>query len=674
MSQLQTPKEQHKDAKAKTTRNAEGKSSDNQGFICQATKKRASKTLNQTIKRKNEQIKKLKEQFSSSNQSQVLQTAKEQASALNKRNYMLKLYHRKKRQSSSLPVISCEQDLELKCHLKDMAIASLQEENVLLEEKIEDMEDMTKTTKSDGKGYNTSMRMMVYDAIVDQVPTTNIPHLINKFAMRCGVTLSDIPHRTTVEKMTRELGSIADLQTAETILANENCTLGFDATTQEGNHVNSIHVTTRTDCLVVAIDELPGGTAEDYSSHIINSFDNLANVHAYFTGEEQQDSKQKMIENISNTLTDRCAANHAAIQLVEQAWNKSLNELNCHLHPLDSIATKTRSALRKCEGDIPGVDKGLWGKDCVAANIVLSMNKMRYKDAKGDPRGFVTFLQNENLPRGILPRYRGNRLHILFRICGILIQHYEKFKTFLQKGTACGGLRNSLLNDFSSDIGHVEMQVLGLLGKLLSGPWMKCFYRNAEDQIDHVEGITVVKKVVELLNVERDPLDLLGWTTDIFGKEMDASDATLQALRQAPKEPQFFKVMMGACIHAIVDVLERQYRKYFDVDITEKLKQETKSARTHNIDAEEVMGMFSAAKQRAPNATICFLSCKMRAQKNRTVEYLDVMPNEQRDAIVKKATKLGLEQQQKRRKNQNDLRVELSKRQAAKQQARETKF
>jgi len=74
---------------------------------------------------------------------------------------------------------------------------------------------------------------------------------------------------------------------------------------------------------------------------------------------------------------------------------------------------------------------------------------------------------------------------------------------------------------------------------------------------------------------------------------------------------------MEACIHAIVDVLEHQYRKYSDVDITEKLK-ETKFARTHNIDTEEVMGMFSATIvtiQRAPNATICFLSCKMRAQK-----------------------------------------------------------
>ena len=56
--------------------------------------------------------------------------------------------------------------------------------------------------------------------------------------------------------MTRELGSISDLQAAEAIMVNKNTTLGFDATTQEGQHVNSIHVTAENSCYAVAVDEL----------------------------------------------------------------------------------------------------------------------------------------------------------------------------------------------------------------------------------------------------------------------------------------------------------------------------------------------------------------------------------------------------------------------------------
>lgn len=34
----------------------------------------------------------------------------------------------------------------------------------------------------------------------------------------------------------------------------------------------------------------------------------------------------------------------------------------------------------------------VFGKDCIVGNIVLQMNKLRYKKGKGDPKGFVAFL------------------------------------------------------------------------------------------------------------------------------------------------------------------------------------------------------------------------------------------------------------------------------------------
>lgn len=66
--------------------------------------------------------------------------------------------------------------------------------------------------------------------------------------------MTDVPHRSTVE---------AELQTAVEILENKNTTLGFDAITQEGVHVNRVHITTETECYAAAFDELPGGTAKD---------------------------------------------------------------------------------------------------------------------------------------------------------------------------------------------------------------------------------------------------------------------------------------------------------------------------------------------------------------------------------------------------------------------------
>ena len=158
-------------------------------------------------------------------------------------------------------------------------------------------------------------------------------------------------------------------------------------------------------------------------------------------------------------MNDRCAANHAAIQLVNDSWDKTLNELNCHLHPLES-----RAALRDCERGAQG--QGC-GNDCYASKITVQMNKLRFKDDKGDPQGFKTFLDNEKLLCGLLPHYRGNRLHILFHICGVFVQHFSFFKKYLEQGTDCGGLRASLFADVLSTQEQVEMQVLRLLGKFL---------------------------------------------------------------------------------------------------------------------------------------------------------------------------------------------------------------
>ena len=372
-----------------------------------------------------------------------------------------------------------------------------------------------KDTKSDGRIYSPETRMMVFDAIVNQVPTNNIPKLIQKYSLRSGLTLKDVPHRTTVEAMARELDAIAELQTAEAVIANKDCTLGFDANTQEGVHVNSLHFTTALDCYAAAVDEFAGGTAEDYQQHICDSVDSMASVYAHFHEKDSNKTRENIIYNISNTMTDRCAANHAAIQLVNAKWDETLNELNCHLRPLDSIATKTRAALKQCEQDVV---KKLWGSDCLAGNIVLQMNKMRYKDSKWDPRGFKTFLVDHHLPRGLIPNYRGNRLHVLFHICGILIEHHPLFQKFLEQGTTCGGLRASILVDFISTSAHVEMQVLGLLGKVLTGPWMRKFYTSVLTQTDHVEGILLIKEIITQLKEQlKEPLALLSCTTDFFG-------------------------------------------------------------------------------------------------------------------------------------------------------------
>lgn len=631
--------------------------------------------LNQKLKRKEKQISDLKNLLKSHEAETIAKLKKQYKVKARSHMRLKKSLTHMRREDKSNAVDDVEQrcfELEEIINSMDSEIHDLQVENLLLGEKIQDLESEKKLTKTDAKSYSNEMRLMVFDAISNQVPTANIHNLIKRFGLRFKISLSDVPKRATVEAMTRELGAISDLQTAEALLVNSHCTLGFDATTQEGIHLNSIHFTTKANCYVVAVDELPGGTAEDYQIHICDSISNLANVYCNFFEADYEIILQKMMGNISNTLTDRCAANHAAIRLVCASWNKALNELNCNLHPLSLKRLFPKNALKEIEQSM-GITGKIKGKECIGANIVVQMNKMRYMDGKGDPRGFKAFLNDKNLPLGLIPRYRGNRLHILFHICGIFSSHHAALKSYLCGGTSCGSLRASILEDFNSTAGQVEMQVLGLLGKLLTGPWMTKFYTGADDQTDYIKGIEIIKETVQKLKDQlHSPAEFLTRTTDLFGNQLNASDTILEKLQQPPKDTVMFTQMMESCLRVVILVLERQYQRYFadTWTVTEKLKQETTSARSHNMDAEELMGKFSALKKKAPNATICYLSCKMRARKNNTMDYLDSLDKEKQELVIRKAVRLGVIQRRKRRKKQGELQEELHKRQATKERKR----
>ena len=62
-----------------------------------------------------------------------------------------------------------------------------------------------------------------------------------------------------------------------------------------------------------------------------------------------------------------------------------------------------------------------------------------------------------------------------------------------------------------------------------------CLYVSAENQINHVDGILVVKEMIRRLQQAsdtEDPLDLLSSGNDIFGEQLPKDDSTLCKLHQ----------------------------------------------------------------------------------------------------------------------------------------------
>ncbi|KAK2170437.1 hypothetical protein LSH36_3g30076 [Paralvinella palmiformis] len=80
------------------------------------------------------------------------------------------------------------------------------------------------------------------------------------------------------------------------------------------------------------------------------------------------------------------------------------------------------------------------------------------------------------------------------------------------------------------------------------------------------------------------------------------------------------------------------------------------------------MGMFSAAKNKAPNATLNYLSSKIRAQRNGVVDYLDSLDQEKRNKVIQISRTTGRKQRQASRIRSLQIREDISQRIALKRE------
>ena len=182
--------------------------------------------------------------------------------------------------------------------------------------------------------------------------------------------------------------------TTKFVFENYNLTLGFDATTQEGIHVNCIYVTNGYSVNVVDIEQLSGGTAYDYCGDIRTCLNCLARVY--------------------------CHLNGGAVIAIEH----NLKDLNT----LETITSSTRTALKKAQ-----IDTGtLFATDCHDINIVLNLNKLRFNDGSGASSVFKSYLRYGNLKLSYFPRYRGNRLHVLYTLSGEYYYNRMSLAKFLE--------------------------------------------------------------------------------------------------------------------------------------------------------------------------------------------------------------------------------------------------
>ena len=213
--------------------------------------------------------------------------------------------------------------------------------------------------------------------------------------------------------------------------------------------------------------------------------------------------------------------------------------------------------------------------------------------------------------------YVGNRLHILFKSAGTVILLPDHLTSYLSRFCAANKLRAAILPDIQNPAIRVQLQVLGLLGKVMSKPWMGKFYANRANKKNLEMEAPMKAAIAQLKTFVNNPSELLTCTHDVFGCPIEV-DKELDALRREPKHSQFDEVAQKV-FGSTIEVLERQLKRYLEGDLsqpTDEMLDICSSASLINFHAERLLGRFSAQFARAPNATTGFLDGKTKVCKN----------------------------------------------------------
>ena len=160
----------------------------------------------------------------------------------------------------------------------------------------------------------------------------------------------------------------------------------------------------------------------------------------------------------------------------------------------------------------------------------------RYNLKSGCPADFITYLKSVSLTPGIILRYVGNRIHVIYHMAGTVVWIHDQLVEFLSKYSSAKKLGSAVLADLRNPDIMVQLQILGLLGKLLTGPWMVLFYKNSLKKRNLEMRPEIMKALVRLSEIEMDPSLLLSTKKDLFDHTLQADDKTLIALRNAPSQ------------------------------------------------------------------------------------------------------------------------------------------
>ena len=587
-------------------------------------------------------------------------------------------------------------------------ISQLEEENLDLHEKVEEIlsESAEQLVTFEKGKYTDDVRACCYELLSLNVGVRNVKPVItavlNKIAHK---QVNRLPGRSVLCDMMVECLTIAQAQLGEELSQEiaDNCTLQSDGTSKYGTHFSTYDITTTEETYTLGLRHVFSGSAQNTMDTLLEILEDLDVVRNKLS---QSEVSSKIIAKIKNTMSDRHAANKLFFQILSDyredilpdvvaGWQDMsskehdqiirMNNFFCGLHFLVALADAAEATLKLWESSFE--DNSSDKQSSSTQRLIRTACKAfhaRGSEQAGCSTLFRTFLRHNGIDRLPLAAFRGNRFNIIFYdAAGVYFLKSFMVEYLSQHhGTSLNRLLQAVLTDLQSDTNIAGCKALGIIDKIVTGPFWRQLKTSTVSILDMSEAYTEMKEKFD--DWGDDSHSVLENEATLFPEFTNADDPVAHCLFQSSDYDSMVQELLQLLFKSFSRTMQRMLMDHLPGgefhNVTDpKLISETKSVPTTNVSSERDFAILDRLMSQKPNATYIALEAVLLYSHNKTASWLDSKPPEERERLIEAARSMTSHHRKVFRKRREDIEskrlntIEEREREMKKKKAKELK-
>ena len=396
-------------------------------------------------------------------------------------------------------------------HLQHLIVV-LQNEKLEIEDHLESLleHELPQLKNVDGS-YKNNVRACFQDLVLSGVgikETKNVIATVLKNMVNINVDKNDLPSATFARSQYEEARLLAMAQVGTTLITDyekSKRTLQSDGTSKFGHHFGTYDIATESgENFVAGLRPMSTGDSETQMNVLKQILEEIEKV---CEGSETKMAK-KIFISLKNTMSDRHIVQKKFNSLLEEyrgnvlpeiieGWEdlgdeernnlKKVNEFFCGLHYVVGLADQAESCLKSFEKLVYGsrlVGSLAHGSYSIGESGTLRLIRTLCKavqergcEKSGRMVDFALALEDKGISKNPLIQFKGNRFNVLFYNAGIVYYLYEHCTDFFIEVLDENKLLSAVHHDLNEPLYIVGCRALGLINKFVTGPLWRLFVK-----------------------------------------------------------------------------------------------------------------------------------------------------------------------------------------------------